>query len=297
MVSDSFTGFVSTYASEHDIADSTAAQYLLAVKALERFAGRSLSLSDVAPDLINQHLRAMKVAGRADTTRHSRRRDLTLLLRAAIARGSLSGFDFDRVLRVNVKDRVTRAWTRAQVEHLLGVAGKMPGEFTNGIPRAAWWRSYILAAWDSGLRACDLLSIEHDWIAAGGCFTIIQHKTGRRHRVQFAHVTREAIAESMAAAPRRALVWPLWGRREVFAKWAKRLLMSAELPGTLKWLRRSSATELERDHPGSAGRHLGHKTPGMAERFYIDHDQLDLERPQPRPLNDPRPPLSPPPLE
>lgn len=279
-----FTGFVSTYAAEHDIAESTAGQYKLAVTALERFAGCKLRLDEVTPDLLNRHLRSMKDRGLADTTRHSRRRDLTLLLRAAVERGNLASFDFARVVRVKVSDRVTRAWNRGQVEHLLSVAGQLPGVFTTGIPRALWWRSYVLAAWDSGLRACDLLALEWDWVSAAGCFTIVQRKTGRRHRVQFHQITRDALAASMAAKPGRALVWPLWGRREVFAKAAKKLLEEAELPGTLKWLRRSSATEVERHHPGCAGLHLGHKTPGMAERFYLDHDQLAVNRPMPAPL-------------
>lgn len=272
------TEFVECYAAQRDLEETSVGQYRLAARAFENWAGVS-SLDEVTPEQINAHLRWLKTVGRADTTRHSRRRDLLLLLRAA-----RRDFPFDLVSPVKVSDRITRAWTRAQVEHLLKIAGEIAGEYSTAIPRAMWWQTYILAAWDSGMRACDLLSVEYSWMSASGGFSIIQRKTGQKHRVQFSPVTRGMIDVSMRAAPKRALIWPLWGRREVFAKGAKRLIRAAGLQGTMKWLRRASATEIEREHPGCASRHLGHKTPGLAERFYIDYDQLDMNRPTPRPL-------------
>lgn len=275
--------FVDVYASEHDIQASTLAQYRRAVTALEKFVGRQLRLCDVTSDVLNQHLMAMKDDGKSDSTRHSRRRDLTLLLRAAINRGDLVSFPFQRVVKVKVRDRIVRAWTPADVIKLLAIAETLSGNFSTGVPKALFWKSYILGAWDTGLRGCDLLAIAAKSIHSDGSCSLVQRKTGRRHRVFFQPAAMAAIRESLDASPRK-LVWPLWGRREAFGKAARKLLKKAGLPGSLKWIRRASATAIEKDHPGCAGRHLGHKTPGLAEKSYIDFDQISEDRPLPRQL-------------
>jgi hypothetical protein len=38
--------------------------------------------------------------------------------------------------------------------------------------------------------------------------------------------------------------------------------------------RRTGATFVERDHPGAAMRYLGHKSPGLAYRHYVDRSKL-----------------------
>lgn len=91
----------------------------------------------------------------------------------------------------------------------------------------------------------------------------------------------DAIDRCMADQPNRCKIWPLWGSRWSFYRHYRKLVAAAGVRGTSKWLRRSSATALERICPGSAMGHLGHKTPGLAYRHYVDPRMLQCGRPLP----------------
>ena len=70
--------------------------------------------------------------------------------------------------------------------------------------------------------------------------------------------------------------------REFFRK----VLRSKSLPGSIKWLRRTSATLLECVHPGAAKAHLGHRTHGLAYKHYVDPRLLQQNKPIPPSIAD-----------
>ena len=81
-------------------------------------------------------------------------------------------------------------------------------------------------------------------------------------------------AISKTIPPHRELVFPWPYRREqLYVHWRK-ILRGAGVPVTarngIQKLRRTSASHLEAVQPGSAMRHLGHATRGLAEKHYID---------------------------
>jgi integrase len=59
----------------------------------------------------------------------------------------------------------------------------------------------------------------------------------------------------------------------------KEYLTKCGLDGSSKFLRRSSATHIEIDHPGMAKLHLGHRTSGLAEKNYLDFGQIRNKTP------------------
>lgn len=61
----------------------------------------------------------------------------------------------------------------------------------------------------------------------------------------------------------------------------RHVLRANGLPGSIKWLRRTSATLFERIHPGAAKAHLGHRTHGLAYKHYVDPRLLQQDKPMP----------------
>ncbi len=138
--------------------------------------------------------------------------------------------------------------------------------------------AFVLAAYDSALRLGDVLSIRFDQVDAE--FTIVQQKTGDLHKVFLQPQT--IVAVTSIRLPVRQLVFEWKHSRQTFYTRFNRIIKDAGVrPGTSKFIRRSSASYIERDNPGMAMRHLGHRTPGLAERNYIDPTIVRTERPRP----------------
>lgn len=78
--------------------------------------------------------------------------------------------------------------------------------------------------------------------------------------------TRAAVLALPGVVP---LAWP--GAPKNFYRAWRELRTTARVDGgAMQRLRRSSASEVERVTPGAAAAFLGHATPGLAERCYID---------------------------
>jgi hypothetical protein len=69
-------------------------------------------------------------------------------------------------------------------------------------------------------------------------------------------------------------------RRPIQVQFAK-LVRGAGLQGSTKWLRRSGATWCEVHQPGSAMAFLGHRTPGLAYKHYVDPRFVQRDKPRP----------------
>lgn len=69
--------------------------------------------------------------------------------------------------------------------------------------------------------------------------------------------------------------------RRYMQKWFTSFARKAGAPGSIKTLRKTAATWIEVQHPGSSSRFLGHKTPGLNHKHYLDPRFLDQNRPLP----------------
>lgn len=261
---------VERYALTHDISRGYRVQLEIAARSFERFA----PLADwaiVCDDLVNLWLVDQQEAGSTAVTIHAKRRAFLTLWRYANECGLCSVLP-NRVRRINVPETVPVAFLAAEVSALVAAAKLLRGLYAKiGVPKSLWWSSFLLAGYDTALRLGDLLSLERRDIWPGGRICIVQHKTGQSHSVQLRPQTIEAIDASMGYRPMRALIWPLWCQRNRWYGHFARLRDSAGLSaGTSKWIRRSSASYVERDHPGMASKHLGHRSSELANKHYLD---------------------------
>ena len=102
-----------------------------------------------------------------------------------------------------------------------------------------------------------MLLIEREQIMDDGRFTVVQHKTGKPIDCRLPPEAMEAIDKIRLQTP---------AGQDDF----KYLTYRAKLPGSIKWLRRTGATWCESVTPGSASSFLGHRSPELAARHYLD---------------------------
>lgn len=261
---------VERYVASRDVTDAYTNQLRWLSNAVSRTIGHEPTVEDLTVETVNRHLKSTRDTMTPET-RKSHRRMLLTLWQAAADEGLTGEPPRRKVMQIRVPDRLQRAWNVDEVKALLIAANDFTGRYKNDVPKRLYWRSYILAAWDSGLRGCDLRKLPRRSIADDGACTLVQKKTGRMLRVRFRKATLDAIAESYP--PDRDLIWGLWGRLECWRREAKRLLECAGLVGGIRQLRHSSGTAVEILHPGRGHEHLGN-TRAVFERHYLDYEKI-----------------------
>jgi hypothetical protein len=273
--------FCESYCANTDVSDEYAYQLKMACRYFVADGGAA-DCSNITAEQFNAHLKRMKAAGAADSYRSSRRKHLMVILRAARRKRHALKFKPAQVMRLRIGDRVTQGWTVDEVRRLLAACDILAGAHKlTGVNRRGWWRSYIMARWDTGLDDPTLRSMEFGWIPPSGQLTIIRHKTGKKVRIGFHPITLAEIAATFP--PPRAKLWPLWATKRAMHMEGRKLIIHAGLRGSLKWLRSGSGSNVEAMHPGEGHRHLGN-TRAIFERHYEVQEITQQVLPMPEPL-------------
>lgn len=200
----------------------------------------------------------------APQTVQNHRRMLCTLRRAALRGGLLVDDCTGEVRRVKCPRPLPRAWSHEEIRRLIAAAKEMPG----GTSRCPWrilLPAWILVAYSSGLRLGDMLSLRHESIR-GNRVALVMAKTGHPHVVVLDDAALRAIASLPLAGPR--IFGDLVGRC-VLIRAFRRLVKRSGMSGSGRFLRRSSATYALIDGIDPT-EHLGHLTPGLAKKCYID---------------------------
>jgi len=213
----------------------------------------------------------------APTTVQNHRRMLNTLRKAALRDGLVVDASIGRPLRrVKADPPLVRAWTHEELRSLLAVAAEMPGG-TLKCPYRILLPAWILVGYSSGLRLGDMLAITYDQLR-GNRLALVMRKTRTPHVVLLDQPSLDAIQTLPRCGPR--IFGSLVGRSQIIIS-LRRLVKKAGLTGSGKYLRRSSATYAEMAGISATG-HLGHRTPGLAQRHYVDQLLMaDLRRPVP----------------
>jgi len=265
--------FVEIYAQERAISDGYHKQLRWSADKFAKFLGRDVTLGELESTDINRWIDEQRAGGRTAATLKGQRNNIVTMWRYAF---EIRAVDTEpkRIKVVRIPERITRAWTLDDIDRLLVEVDKMPGYFSRtGIKKAAWFRAFVYAGFDTGLRLSDLLSLRKEHYHAGETFEVIQAKTGWRIQCRLSDTTKEAVALTLPPhGPDRDLLFPLWGAVHQFYSTFRQLVRNAGLTGTSKFLRRSAATYVQVEHgPGAAMTFLGHKTPGLAQKHYVDY--------------------------
>jgi len=270
---------IDRYVSNHDygLSDGTIEQLGIAARAWSRFLGRTAHVADFRPDTLNAYLDWLRV-NRAPDTLRTRRSALLMLWRYAYE-NDLAKEAPRKIRKRRPIRRAPRAWSVEQVRCLFDAAGAMRGKW-RGVTwnQSLWTESLMRAGYDTGLRLADLLALRYDQVAP--IVTVMQHKTQRPVVIVLRPATIAMIDQAVTDHG-HALCWPLWASRDAFYRYMQRVIASAGLSGSFKWLRRSAITAAERVTPGAGTRLAGHAARATTEQWYLDVSQLSPPVPPP----------------
>jgi integrase len=250
--------FVESYSLFHDVQAESMRQVRISVKLFERWAGGPVPLDQLDAASVSAWLRDYAAAGAAPNTVRSKRNQVLAMWRAAADEG-LCDLPTRRVRPVRVPYKPPDCWTVDEVQQLLDACRKLKRTHKCGLRRSEWFQLAVLMAWDTGIRVGDLFRLRVSDISPEGLVALSQHKTAWGHTAQLSPTTLRVLRASLEKCP-RDLVCPWPASRETFEDQVTRLVALAGIrPGTWKWLRRASATDVERLAEGHGSRHLGHK--------------------------------------
>ena len=270
--------YVRTYCLEHDLTAATIEQYSVVAKQFDEFCRKPLELV-VAEDANRFIMHMLETLAR--TTVKNRRGALGVLLRAAAADNLCAPLGKIRVVKVPQAN--PDAYTRDELAKLLDAVKIMRGWYANGIRRRDWWRAYLQAKYDSGLRVGDMLCLEWTDIWPDGTLVMVQNKTGHSHKIRFESGTLEAMERIKPYGG--ALIFPWHACREAYFAAFRRLRKKAGVKGSAKWIRRAGATHVAMEHGTEAAtKFLGHRSGDLAVRHYIDARQVGTTIYKPQPL-------------
>ncbi len=271
------------YLAENAVCVKYGAMLRAVTRSFTAFLGRTATVGDLTEPTINGFL-ASRDGKVCPETIVNNRANLLRLWEYAAEIGYLPNRpNRRRVRRPKVSAKPPSAWTHAELAALLAAAAKIRGRCQlYGFLWSDFFVAFINLKYDIGVRLGDILAIGPGHIM-GETVAITQHKTGQPviHRIR-----RETLASIAKLLPEsRDTVFALPHRREYFYARFRRLVKAAAVrPGGTKWLRRSSASYLERDNPGASRRHLGHKTGDMWKR-YVDPTIAYDDPPLPPPID------------
>ena len=173
--------------------------------------------------------------------------------------------------RMRVPKRIPEAWTLDELQALLTATDTFQHPLRNGVREGAFWRAFILVVYDTGIRFGDVMALRGNDLR-DGCLVVMVHKTDVEILRPLSPEAIKAIEVICSSKREFVFDWPY--AKETFSVHWRKLVKAAGLPTGPKQgphkLRRTSASHLEAVAPGTAGRHLGHLTPGLAEASYID---------------------------
>jgi integrase len=273
-------GYARSILDERDVTPMYRAMVIAHCKSFAKWSGRSVRIADVKAADVNAWLESLK-GKLSPHTVCTYRRNLLMVWRNAIQDG-LNDNPPLRVRRIRKPPSVIEAYTHAELKRLLHAAAQLKGRHRNGNRRSVFWQCLIHAAYSSGLRRGDLLLIYKRQIADDGSCSIIQSKTNNIVRVRFSPETLK-LAAQLDDANGMLLPWP-YRKDALVPRFRMLCKMAGVNRGSLKWIRRSSASYAESLTPGAGSKLLGHRSPGVFKASYEDQS-ISGQRPiQPPPL-------------
>ncbi len=274
-------GYVEKFLRDRDVSRDYAEQIRKRCRSFVRWKGRSVRIEELKPDDVNEWLRWLRQKNLKPETIDGYRRNLLVVWRDAFNAG-LNHHPPLRVRTVKIPRKVVQAYTHEEIKALLSAASKLRGKHRDGNRRSDFWQALIHAAYSTALRRSDLLIVFRHQIANSGVAHVIQAKTGVGHTVRF---SSEALYYAHRLFCENGLLLPWPYRRDALPPRFQALKRLAGVTrGSLKWIRRSSASYAEREEPGAGSRILGHRSPQVFKAHYEDCGISGENPKQPPPL-------------
>lgn len=273
------TECVDLLAASRDVTKKYIDQLRYAVDRYTRFLEFPASVTDLNPESVNRWLVAMQAEQPPLSVQTIRmyRRNLLVVWHDCID-GELTDVSPRRVRKIKAPRLRPDAWKPDEMRRLIAESQKTTGVFrTSRVSRPAFWKALLLTAWDTGLRLGDLMALTTEQVRGQSQFWHTQNKTGHPILCVLRPETGHAIEATYP--PDRGLVFRDALKQHFASDRLREFVKAAGVsPGGFKKIRKSSATAMEIACPGSATAHLGHLTPDMAFKHYLDQSQIQQNK-------------------
>lgn len=275
--------YLSVYAVERGIGSRSLGNLNHNLNSFERHLGRSADWPDVTTANVNGWLCAELERGIDPETVRTRKISLVGVWKEAFDSG-VAPTAPAKIRKIKVPSKIPVCWDMPELELVRLSARQLTGHMKRDrtISRADFFEAYVLVGYDIGLRLGDLCRLMFEQIGADGRIVIVQNKTGDMVIGQLGPASMAAI-ERIRRLGRRRLFGDLINKANA-QKQFRKIVRSAGVRGSTKWLRKTGATWCEAHNPGGAKAYLGHRTAGLAYKNYVDPRFVQQKRPGPPPL-------------
>lgn len=209
--------------------DNTTRLYLLSIRSFSKSVGHSALLSDLTDENLINHMQSVLNNGRSPATANKDRCQLLAIWRLAFQLKMLKSWP--NVPQLTEPERTPTAWLSEELQSLLSVIDKQPGDFC-GVPRPLWWRAMLLLCLDTGERIGAVASTRWEWLSGDWVTMPAEARKGKRRDKAFklspgTLAAIQAVWDQKSPGP-KIFPWPycsmyLWSLY-------KRLLVEAKLP-------------------------------------------------------------------
>lgn len=251
--------------------DQTKAQYGFAFDNFDAAIGRPATLGDLTEDSILAMISLLQSRGLAPKTVNERRGRINAIWSWLAKRGIVK--TWPTVGPIPEPRRIPQAWSREQLGTLVDAAFSERG-YIGSVPAGMWWGTLHLVAWESGERIGALMQAEWSMLDIPGRAMILPaeiRKGGRddmRHRLTATTVNLLATIKSD-----RELIWEWpYDLKYVWLKYRgirERAGLPTDRKSSFHRIRKSAASWLDAAG-GDAATFLGHSSPEVARKSYID---------------------------
>lgn len=262
------------------------------VSKFEKWLERPALLIDLNLKTVNAYVDWLKANSSCGSAR-SRRGPLLLFIRYAVDLGLIKKFE-GRIRKIKLVHKIPVGWDSPDVQKLMQlcltdvVVTKSPvatkfhrnsirhSVLPNGTRLGLFLAGVIAVAWDTTLRLGDVLQVrwtdlEYDSFGnAKG--HIVMSKTGYPQDIAISSDTiriLKDIQRSRLEPSDKLLDWPY--RREKLYDWVRAYVRESGVKkGTLKFIRKGSASAAERLERGAGRASLGHRSDTVSQNHYLD---------------------------
>jgi len=277
--STSLRTYLDTLLTERDVTRHYGNSLRRRVDAFGDYLGRMATLADLSPEALNAYVQWLQEkSGWLPKTIRDYQAAIVLVWREAFDRRDVDAPPW-RLRRVKVPKRIVRAWTQDELRAILAATkwlrGDVPG---TRIWKRDWFRAYILTAYCTGIRRCDLMNhaLREDF--REGMLTVVENKTGKV--VSRIVSPRAQAALDLVIDDTYILPWP--GRvRRFYGSFTVLVRRAGVTPGGPHKIRKSAGSYGQRVN-GNGQLLLGHEDPATFQRHYNDLS-ISLDVPEPPP--------------
>lgn len=208
----------------------------------------------------------------------SERRTALTLWKWAIDEGIITK-PIRRVKKLVVRRKLVRAFDRVQCTRAVKFFSDESFVRENHTfqkskcPVALWMEAWTRLCYETALRFGDAYNLREEALVHGG-IAVIASKTNQPVVRRVSARTSELLEKLASMSPDGTVFSWAVSRRWAFANIRRYFKLAGLDAGRSQWLRRSAATHAEMLEQGAGAKVLGHKTPGLAEKFYLDQSQL-----------------------